>query len=39
MAAIAYGLLLTPQVLWDPLTDSEKDCLATWLSEINFLFL
>lgn len=35
MAAIAYGLLLTPQVLWDPLTDSEKDCLATWLSEIN----
>ncbi len=35
MAAMAYGLILTPQILWDPLTDKEKSNLADWLYEIN----
>lgn len=35
MAAIAYGLLLTPDVLWDPLTDTERENLAKWLDNIN----
>ena len=35
MAAIAYGLLLTPGVLWDPLAEEEKDRLAAWLNQIN----
>jgi hypothetical protein len=35
MAAISYGLILTPEKIWDPLTDEEKDNLATWLFGIN----
>lgn len=35
MAAIAYGLLLAPHILWEPLTRQEKDCLAAWLNQIN----
>lgn len=35
MAAIAYGLLLTPDVLWDPLTDTERENLGKWLDNIN----
>lgn len=35
MAAIAYGLILTPEKLWDPLSEEEKDNLALWLCEIN----
>lgn len=35
MAAISYGLILSPEKLWDPLTESEKDHLADWLSGIN----
>lgn len=35
MAAISYGLILTPGKLWDPLSDREKDRLADWLYGIN----
>ena len=35
MAAIAYGLLLAPDVLWDPLTETERENLAKWLDNIN----
>ncbi len=35
MAAMAYGLILTPEKLWDPLSEKEKDHLADWLDEIN----
>lgn len=35
MAAISYGLLLTPEKLWDPLSDGEKERLADWLYGIN----
>ena len=35
MAAISYGLILTPEKLWEPLTDSEKDNLVNWLYGIN----
>lgn len=35
MAAISYGLILTPQKLWEPLNEEEKDNLAKWLYGIN----
>ncbi len=35
MAPLAFGLLLTPDVLWDPLTDAQKENLSTWLWQIN----
>ena len=35
MAAIACGLLNTPEKLWDPLSDAEKQNLARWLDQIN----
>ena len=35
MAAIAYGILMTPQKLWDPLSAKEKTNLAKWLDGIN----
>ncbi|WP_455618713.1 DUF2264 domain-containing protein [Eisenbergiella sp.] len=35
MAAISYGLILTPEKLWDPLSDREKERLADWLYGIN----
>ncbi len=35
MAAIAYGLILVPEKLWEPLTEKEKDNLAKWLYGIN----
>lgn len=35
MAAMAYGLILTPEILWNPLSDKEKENLAEWLYEIN----
>lgn len=35
MAAISYGLILTPGKLWDPLSDREKERLADWLYGIN----
>ena len=35
MAAIAYGILMAPDKVWDPLSEEEKDHLAAWLEEIN----
>ncbi|WP_243095413.1 DUF2264 domain-containing protein [Lachnotalea sp. AF33-28] len=35
MAAIAYGMLMVPEKLWDPLTEKEKENLVNWLSGIN----
>ncbi len=35
MAAIAYGILMVPEKLWDPLKETEKDSLAKWLYQIN----
>ena len=35
MAAISFGILLIPELLWEPLTDRQKDNLAAWLGEIN----
>lgn len=35
MAAISYGLLFAPEVLWEPLSDKEKDNLCGYLNKIN----
>lgn len=35
MAAIAYGILMIPEKVWEPLTTEEKNNLAVWLQEIN----
>ena len=35
MAAIAYGLLLAPEVLWQPLGTKARIQVATWLRQIN----
>lgn len=35
MAAISYGLLLVPEKLWEPLSETEKENLALWLYGIN----
>ncbi len=35
MAAISYGILLTPKYLWEPLLAHEKKNLTNWLSQIN----
>lgn len=35
MAAIAYGLILVPEKLWEPLDEKGKDHLAKWLYGIN----
>lgn len=35
MAAIAYGILMAPEKVWDPLSEDEKNHLAAWLEEIN----
>ena len=35
MAAIAYALLLAPEVLWEPLTEGQRSRVATWLGKIN----
>ena len=35
MASIACGLLTAPRILWDPLSDGEKQNLARWLGQIN----
>ena len=35
LAAIAYGLLLAPDVLWEPLPEDAKARLAAWLLEAN----
>lgn len=35
MAAMAYGLIFTPERIWEPLTDEAKDNFAQWLYSIN----
>ena len=35
VAALAYGLLLVPDVLWEPLSEDAKARLATWLLAVN----
>ena len=35
MAAISYGILLTPEYIWEPLSDKEKQNLMNWLSQVN----
>lgn len=35
MAAVAYGMLMVPEVLWEPLEQMEKMHLALWLDGIN----
>ncbi|MDL2301074.1 DUF2264 domain-containing protein [Lachnospiraceae bacterium OttesenSCG-928-D06] len=35
MAALALGLLLIPEKLWEPLTRDERDRVVVWLSHIN----
>lgn len=35
MAAISYGIMFAPQVVWDPLSEKEKDRLCSYLNKIN----
>lgn len=35
MAALSYGILFTPDKVWEPLSGREKDNLAEWMWEIN----
>ncbi len=35
MAALAVGLLLTPEKLWEPLSEQEKGNVSRWLGKIN----
>lgn len=35
MASLAYGLLFTPEKIWTPLTEKQKDNFAKWLYQIN----
>lgn len=35
MAAIAYGMLMAPEKIWEPLSGSTKDNLVKWLWQIN----
>lgn len=35
MAAFGYALVLTPERIWEPLNDQEKENLFTWLNQIN----
>lgn len=35
MAAISYGLLFAPDILWEPLSEREKENVTEWLWEIN----
>lgn len=39
MAAIASGLIFTPEILWDPLSEKAKEHLANWLYGINEHFI
>lgn len=39
MAAIACGLLFAPAVLWQPLTEPQKNNVAAWLGGINAYFI
>ena len=35
MAAISYGIMFAPQVVWDPLTEEQKENLCNYLNKIN----
>jgi hypothetical protein len=35
MAALAYGILLTPERIWEPLSEEEKCHFENWLLQIN----
>ncbi len=35
MAAMAYGLIFSPEKVWEPLTDTAKNNFAKWLGGIN----
>ncbi|MGN0162352.1 MAG: DUF2264 domain-containing protein [Candidatus Ornithomonoglobus sp.] len=35
MAALAYAILLTPDVVWEPLTQGQKNNFKNWLRQIN----
>ncbi len=35
MAAISYGILFSPEVVWNPLSEQEKTNLAAYLNQIN----
>ncbi len=35
MAGLAYAMLLSPEKVWEPLSEEEKDNVAGWLWEIN----
>lgn len=35
MAALAFAIMMAPQVVWNPLTKEEKTNLAEWLGQIN----
>lgn len=35
IAAIAFGLLFCPQIVWEPLSEEAKDNLVDWMWEIN----
>lgn len=39
MAAIAYGLLMIPEKLWEPLAEHSRTRLAAWLGQINLYSL
>ncbi len=36
MAPIAFALIATPEILWDSLSDIQKENLASWLYKINY---
>ena len=36
MAPIAAGILMAPEILWDPFSAEEKDRICTWISQINY---
>lgn len=35
MASISYGIMFAPEVIWEPLSEDEKNNLCTYLSHIN----
>lgn len=35
MCPIGYALAVAPHVLWEPLTDSQKENVTRWLGSIN----
>ena len=39
MAAIAYGIMFAPEVVWEPLSEKEKDNVCKYLNKINEHYL